>query len=281
MRRTAALLLALIFFASCVRGPKAAAPGVQIAGSQGSPGNRREVEMGRQIHQAIVSSFRVYTEPRVVGYVNRVARSIARRADRQDLTYQVTLLYDDRVYANEAPGGYIYITTGFLNFLQNESELAGVLAHGVGELQFRDPRLSKAPGVMRALAQTGAVVAPFLGQIGILAATGLVLLNAVSESRIPSPEKRVQISDERALQYLTGARQDPQGYLDVLGRFLSLGRDWSPYCYDYLASRPVSLERYQKVLEAFDKLSLEGQRFNVHRDRFLEITKGAREIYQR
>ena len=53
------------------------------------------------------------------------------------------------------------------------------------------------------------------------------------------------------------------------------------YCFDYLAAKPVTVERYQKVLEEFEKLPLEGKRFDVHRDRFMAVTKGVREIYQR
>ena len=235
--------------------------------------------MGRQIHQAIVSSFRVYTEPRLVGYVTRIGHSIARKAGRQDLTYRFTVLYDNRVYATGAPGGFVYITTGFLNFLQNEAELAAVLGHEVGELQFRDPRFSVTQRAFKWVSQTSAVVGPFLGQIGVLAATGVVLLNAVNESRTPTPEKRVLLADRMAIRYLVETRQDPQGYLDYMSRLLNVAPEWSPYCYDYLSSRPVNVERYRAVLTEFEKLPIDGKNLSVHRERFLELTKGVREIY--
>lgn len=241
----------------------------------------REAEMGRQIHQAIVSSFRIYTEPRLAGYVTRIGRSVARKAGRQDLTYRFTVLYDDRVYAMEAPGGFVYVTTGFLNFLQNEAELAAVLAHEIGELQFHDPRFSTAQQALKWATNTGAVVGPLLGQIGILAATGVVLLNAFTESRTPTPEKRVVLADRKALRYLVQAHQDPEGYLDFLGRLMNVAPEWSPYCYDYLSSRPVTVERYRRVLAEFEKLPLSGKSFTVNRERFLELTKGVREMYQK
>lgn len=275
------LIISFLLLSSCAYRSNHSGDLVNVSGIEASHSSGREIEMGRQIHQAIVSSFRVYTEPRVVGYVTRIGNSIARKANRQDFPYRFTVLYDDRIYATEAPGGFVYVTTGFLNFLQNESELAAVLAHEIGELQYRDPRFSNMRRVSNWAATAGAVVGPLLGPVGMLSATGLVLLNAWGESRIATPEERVLLADREALYYLVKANHDPQGYMDLLSRFLNTRQDWAPYCYDYLSSRPVTLDRYQKVLDEFEKLPLEEKSFSVHRDRFLAITKGVREIYQR
>lgn len=273
-------LLIFALIPGCVRGTGGLDGTARLSGTESRRLNGREAEMGRQINQAIVSSFRIYTEPRVVGYVTRVGRSVARRSDRRELPYRFTVLYDDRVYATGAPGGYVYITTGYLNFLQNEAELAAALAHEIGQLQIPDPRFSGSQQALRWATNVGAIVGPLLGPVGVLSATGLVLLSAFAESRIPNPEERIWVADRLALRYVSAAHQDPQGYLDLMSRFLNVSREWSPYCFDYLASRPMKFERYQKVLEEFEKLPLEGQSFSVRRDRFLDMTHGVREIYR-
>lgn len=265
----------------CVRGPARQNQNGEVMQAQNPWSGRREAEMGREIHQAIVASFRTYTEPRLVGYVTRIGRSLARAAERQDLTYQFTILYDDRVYATQAPGGYVYLTTGFLGFLQNEAELAAALAHEIGELQYRDPNLSISRQALRLAAEGGAIAAPLLGPFGMIGAGGLVMLHALLESRTATPEARVKKADRLALHYLVETDRDPQGYVDLLSRFLNRNPEWMPYCYDYLQSRPVTLERFQAVLAEFEKLPLEGKSFSVNRDRYLEMTKGVREIYQR
>lgn len=254
--------------------------GAQVNESLLARADAREIEMGRQIHQTILSSFHVYTEPRLAGYITRKGRSLARRAERQNLKYQFTVLYDDRVYATEAPGGYVYITTGFLNYLQNEAELVSILAFEIATLQFRDPRFSMTQKTFGTIAQAAAMVAPFLGQIGMLAASAVVLLHALTEARAEDREGRIKKADQRALQYMVESGHDPQGYLDVMGRLLNLSPEWKPYFYDYLYSRPMTMERYQNILRRFETLSLEGQSFNVNRDRYLAMTKGAREIYR-
>lgn len=241
----------------------------------------KENELGRQIHQAILTSFRVYSEPRVVGYVTRVGRTLAKKAPRKDLRYQFTVLYDDRLYATSAPGGFVYVTTGFLNFFHNESELAAIMSHEIGWLQTPDPRLSKKRKVANFLTKTGMIAAPFLGPIGSLAAAGLVVTNALMESRIGNTEARLQKADRYALSYMSETGTDPQGYLDIMGRLLNPSPEWTPYLYDYAQSHPVTMKRMQIAMKEFEKLPIEGKSYSVHRERYMELTRGVREIYQR
>jgi predicted Zn-dependent protease len=240
----------------------------------------QESALGRELHQTIVSRFHVYTEPRLNGYVNRVGRSVARPAERQDLLYRFTILYDDRVYATAVPGGFIYITTGFLNFLENEAELAGILAHEVGELQIKDARLSKSKQAVNRMVETGMLVAPMFGQIGGLAAVGLILVGAIAGAREIEPEKRVRRADKLALRYLSASGHDPQGYLNVIARLAGDAFRESVYTYDYFLSRPMDRERYRRLIEEFEEIPMREGDYPVRRARFLEMTRGVREIYR-
>lgn len=51
--------------------------------------------------------------------------------------YHVLVLKDDKtVNACAAPGGFIFVTTGMLKYLKSEEELALILAHEIGHLEF-------------------------------------------------------------------------------------------------------------------------------------------------
>ncbi len=278
--RIIACFTVLCLLAGCAHGPTRSDGSARVTQGAGFWTNR-EIQAGRQIHQQITSTYRTYTEPRLVGYVTRVGRSITRVAGRKDLPYLFTVLYDDRLYATSAPGGFIYVTTGFLSFIENESELASVLAHEVAELQFRDPLHTAGRRAVQTIAQAGALAAPFFGVFGVLIAGGLVALNAVAEASVPSADDRVIRADQKALSYLVAAGHDPQGYLDLMGRLVNSNAYWSPYLYDYSTSRPLTMDRYQSVIDEFKKLPLEDRTFSVHRDRYLAMTQGVREIYQR
>ena len=51
--------------------------------------------------------------------------------------YNVVVLKDDKtVNACAAPGGFVFVTTGMLKYLKSETELALILAHEIGHLEF-------------------------------------------------------------------------------------------------------------------------------------------------
>ena len=274
-------LLIVLIIPGCASRQKTKDP-VLTQSTQGAPGSASgEVAIGEQIHQQITSSFHVYTEPRMVNYLNKVGSSLSPFAERQDLPYRFTLLYSEKIYATSAPGGYIYLTTGMINFLDNEAELAAVIAHEIGQLQYHDPRLSRARKVLEAITRTGATVGPAFGQIGALAAIGLVMVNAlVDKQHAKTPADRIQESDNRALHYMIEAGYDPQGMIDLLYKFLNANDAVIPYFYDYYQSHPITEERFHRVQDEFSKLPLQDKTFSTKHELYMEITKGVREIYK-
>jgi beta-barrel assembly-enhancing protease len=64
----------------------------------------------------------------VVEYVKRVAQKIASNSDLQ-IPMQVTVLNSKEINAFALPGGFIFIERGILEAVDDESQLAGVIAH--------------------------------------------------------------------------------------------------------------------------------------------------------
>lgn len=239
-----------------------------------------EVAMGEKIHAQILNSFHPYTDPRVVDYINKIGNSLAGQAGRKELPYRFTILYNEKIYATSSPGGFVYLTTGLLNFLRNEAELAAIMAHEIAELQYHDPRLAKSKKILNAVTQTGAVVGPAFGPIGSLAVLGLILLNVAADAGQMTPEKRLLQSDNRALHYMVDAGYDPQGMIDLLWGFLKADQRIVPYFYDYYQSRPISEARIMNINQEFQKLPLEGKSFSVRREAYEQAMKGIHQIYQ-
>ncbi len=240
----------------------------------------QEVAIGQQIHTQILSSFYPYTEPEVVGYVTKIGTSLAGHARRHELSYRFTVLYSDKIYAASAPGGFVYVTTGMLYFLQNESELAAVMAHEIAQLQNKDPELSKTKKVLESVTKGGAMVAPAFGSIGALAALGLAVVHNMSAGEVPV-EKKLMRADAKAFSYMMEAGYDPQGMIDVFYRFLNAKGEIIPYFYDYYQSRPITEPRVTAMQKAFEKLPLDGKRFDTNYELYQKTMKPVAEIYRR
>lgn len=245
-----------------------------------NPHLTEEQRTGEAIHREILASFYPYTNPKVVKYVDDLGHSLAAQAKRHDLQYRFTILYSEKIYATSAPGGYIYVTTGMLSFLQNEAELAAVLAHEIGEQQTVDRRFTKSDDVINAAAQAGSAVGPMFGPLGSLASLGLVLLQAYNESSFKTPGERLLESDAAAMKYLVNAGYDPQALIDVQENFLRAGEKMTPYFFDYYQSRPITEERILTLRKEFQKLPLGGKSLITDPVEYQEVTRGVREIYK-
>lgn len=67
-------------------------------------------------------------------YVNLVGNAVARNSRRSTIDYRFVVVDSPVKNAFAAPGGIIFISRGLLGTLQNEAQLAGVLAHEVGHV---------------------------------------------------------------------------------------------------------------------------------------------------
>ena len=94
----------------------------------------QEITLGEGIASNLLGAAPLLDNPAVQQYVNRVGRWLALQTERPDLPWQFGVLDDNDVNAFAAPGGYVFITKGLLAHMNNEAELAGVLAHEISHV---------------------------------------------------------------------------------------------------------------------------------------------------
>jgi predicted Zn-dependent protease len=95
---------------------------------------KKEIGIGREMHQEILAKVPVYANAAVADYVGRIGQQLARDSDRPGLEYTFTVLDSPDINAFATPGGYVYINRGLLAYLQSEAELAAVLAHEIAHI---------------------------------------------------------------------------------------------------------------------------------------------------
>jgi predicted Zn-dependent protease len=93
-----------------------------------------EQEVGREVAAKLIAALHLYKDEALTRYVNMVGDTVAAQSERQDIQYHFAVLDSDDINAFSAPGGYIFITRGAVALCEDESELAGVLAHEVGHV---------------------------------------------------------------------------------------------------------------------------------------------------
>jgi beta-barrel assembly-enhancing protease len=75
-----------------------------------------------------------YNDPELLRYINLVGQAVADVSNRPDIDYHFAILNTDFPNAFATPGGYVFVSIGLLKMIQNEAQLAGVLAHEVAHI---------------------------------------------------------------------------------------------------------------------------------------------------
>jgi beta-barrel assembly-enhancing protease len=114
--------------------------------------DEQEYYLGRAVAATILHRYPAYTDARMNSYVNKIGHVLAAHSDRPETFggYHVQILDSHEINAMAAPGGFIFITTGFIKILPDEDTLAALLAHeiahvigGHGVQAIREAKLSQ------------------------------------------------------------------------------------------------------------------------------------------
>lgn len=83
---------------------------------------------------SIIAAQGLYKNPLLASYVNKLGTVIATAADTPEIQYRFFLLDISQPNAYACPGGFIFISKGMLQLVENEAQLAFVLAHEIAHV---------------------------------------------------------------------------------------------------------------------------------------------------
>lgn len=122
--------------------------GAQVAG---------EIDSNPSEYPILDSSSNVTAYKYLYAIRDRILNS-GRVTHKNDFSWRLRIIKDDSTLnAFCTPGGYIYVYTGLIKYLDSESELAGVLAHEIGhaDLRHSTSQMTKSYGVETLLGLIG------------------------------------------------------------------------------------------------------------------------------
>lgn len=93
-----------------------------------------EIRIGKQVAGDLLGAAPLVKDDTLQQYVNSVGRWIALQSGRPDLPWKFGVIESEDINAFAAPGGYVFLTKGLYKRLNNEAELAGVLAHEIAHV---------------------------------------------------------------------------------------------------------------------------------------------------
>lgn len=236
-----------------------------------------EYYLGRAVSASILERYRPYQNYEVHQYLNSVLQVLVAVSDKPETFngYRVQVLDSEELNAMAAPGGFIFITRGFLKVIPNEEALAAVLAHEVAHIvhghgveAISQSNLSKA---FLLLGKEG--VQEFSGGITseLTAAFGESVTD-VTSSLLEKGYSRTQeyAADAYATELLARAGYNPQGIQMMLTAVEAEQENRSG---GWMSSHPKSSARQEELASLLKKTPPSTLGQDVRETRFLRFRR--------
>src|SRR5262249_939849 len=117
----------------------------------------KEIPLGKGLAQEVERSSKMIDDPVVTEYVNRVGQNLVRNSDAR-VPFTIKVIDSDEVNAFALPGGFFYVNSGLILRAQEESELAGVMAHEIAHVAARHGTKNATKGEIMQLASIPAMI---------------------------------------------------------------------------------------------------------------------------
>jgi peptidase M48-like protein len=234
-----------------------------------------EVKMGLEASTQFDQQFEQIKDPVIVGYVQGLLEKIVTASDSPKMPIHLRVVHTDDVNAFVTAGGHVYVFTGLLKAAQNESQVAGVLAH---EGSHAIARHVTEGATRNSKAQTGAQVgAAALGALlGLKEETQALATQGASATAnvvtLHFDRKSESEADLLGEQYLWKAGWDPE----AIARFFEIMQKMSSG-----KSGPAWLSTHPTHEKRVENGILWARAYLPPRDRYLVDTAEFQEVKKR
>jgi predicted Zn-dependent protease len=221
-------------------------PATSSAGVFGAAGFSPDEEraLGKKFLLMVESRLPLITDPDVVSYVEKLGRKILAQAGPQFFDYKFYVIRDEALNAFAAPSGLVFVHSGMLEAMDNESELAGILAHEVAHVVARHiARRIERTQKLSLITMVGVLAGVFLGGGKAAEAVASGALAATSTLSLKYSREDEEEADRMAFKWVQGAGYDVRGMISTFKKIRRYSFLGSPTIPSYMTTHPALEER--------------------------------------
>ncbi len=212
-----------------------------------------EQKLGDQVLREVEAHFTLIHDPLLLDYLNRIGQEMVRDAHPIAYPFHFYLIKDPQLNAFSVPGGHVFVTTGILEIMDSEAELAGLLGHEIAHVTSHHIAKRMEQQKKISLATVAAVLASiFAGDPRIASAviTGS-LATGISLGLKYSREDETE-ADNYGFKTMTRADFNPEGMIELLNKLRKWGSFGSDLIPAYMLTHPGTGDRIAQI-ESLEK----------------------------
>lgn len=228
----------------------------------------KEMAIGRKYAEQVEKQAKIVKDPVVAEYVNRVAQNIARNSDLK-IPLTVKVIDSPELNAFALPGGYLYVNTGILQAADEESQLAGVIAHEIAHVAARHWASQMTKSTILQYATIPLIFIPMTYPVymGVSSAMNFgIPLAFLKFSRGAEAE-----ADYLGLQYMYAAGYDPTSYVTFFGKVMNQERSNPGSVPKIFSDHPPTPDRILKAEETIKEILPKRPQYLVSTSEFEDV----------
>src|SRR3984893_12189802 len=235
-----------------------------------------EIALGKQLAQEVDKSAKFIDDPVVLEYVNRVAQNLVRNSDAK-VPFTIKVIDSGVVNAFALPGGFFYVNSGLILHADEESELAGVMAHEIAHVCARHGTKQATKGDIMQLASIPAMIFIPYTWAGYAMYQGMNFMIPVTFLKFSRDAERE--ADYLGLQYMYKSGYDPNSFVSFFEKVESDEKKQPGTIPKVFATHPPTPDRIEAtqkeiatILPARDEYIVTTSEFDVVKRRMTLIS---------
>jgi len=211
----------------------------------------REIALGKQLAQEVEKSAKFVDDPVIGDYVNRVGQNLVRNSDAR-VPFTIKVLDDDSINAFALPGGFFYVNSGLILAADEESELAGVMAHEIAHVCARHGTKQATRADIAQIAMIPAMIFIPYTWTGYAIFEGMQFAIPLSFLKFSRDQERE--ADFLGLQYMYKAGYDPNSYVAFFEKIQADERRRPGSIPKVFSTHPPTAERIKNIQNEIARL---------------------------
>ncbi len=199
----------------------------------------KEMQIGRQLALEVEQQAKLVDDPMVTEYINRVGQNVVLHSDAK-VPFTIKVIDSDEVNAFALPGGFFFVNKGLILAADNESELAGVMAHEIAHVAARHAMENQGKGTLMNYGMLAGIIfgGPIVSTVlqnggGIFGGLAMLKFSRGAEEE----------ADRLGVQYLYASGYDPTAMAAMFEKLASQNKKKPGSLQKLFSTHPESVNR--------------------------------------